>query len=139
MQRVLDPRLFSWAMMLSFSVACEGGGGGGGGGDPFGKTDRGEAVSVYTLKNAHGVAVRVMDYGGIILSLLVPDRSGRLDDVVLGYDSLAGYLRSSPYFGALIGRYGNRIAHGRFALDGKTYTLAQNNEEHTSELQSQFH
>ena len=127
MQRVIDPRLFRWAMMLSFSVACAGGGGGGGGGEPFGKTDRGEAVSVYTLKNAHGVAVRVMDYGGIILSLLVPDRSGRLDDVVLGYDSLAGYLRSSPYFGALIGRYGNRIAHGRFALDGKTYTLAKNN------------
>src|SRR5467141_649855 len=113
MQRVLDPRLFRWAMMLSFSVACAGGG------EPFGKTDRGEAVSVYTLKNAHGVAVRVMDYGGIILWLLVPDRSGRLDDVVLGYDSLAGYLRSSPYFGALIGRYGNRIAHGRFTLDGK--------------------
>ena len=80
MQRVLDPRLFRWAMMLSFSVACAGGGGGGGGGEPFGKTDRGEAVSVYTLKNAHGVAVRVMDYGGIILSLLVPDRSGRLDE-----------------------------------------------------------
>src|SRR5437660_10457545 len=114
-------------MMLSFSVACGGGGGGGGGGEPFGKTDRGEAVSAYTLKNAHGVAVRVMDYGGIILSLLVPDRSGRLDAVVLGYDSLAGYLRSSPYFGALIARYGNRIAHGRFALDGKTHTLPQNN------------
>src|SRR5204863_1406240 len=84
-------------------------------------------VSVYTLKNAHGMTLRVMDYGGIILSLLVPDRSGRFEDVVLGYDSLAGYLRSSPYFGALIGRYGNRIAHGRFTLDGKTYTLAQNN------------
>src|SRR5437879_4856245 len=127
MQRVLDPRLFRWAMMLSFSFGWGGGGGGGGGGEPFGKTDRGEAVSVYTLKNAHGVAVRVMDYGGIILSLLVPDRSGRLDDVVLGYDSLAGYLRSSPCLGALIWRDGNRIAHGRFALDGKTYTLAQNN------------
>jgi len=127
MQRVLDPRRFRWAMMLSFSIACAGGGGGAGGGVPFGKTDRGEAVSVYTLKDAHGVTVRVMDYGGIILSLLVPDRSGRFEDVVLGYDSLAGYLRSSPYFGALIGRYGNRIAHGRFTLDGQTYTLAQNN------------
>src|SRR2546423_2058893 len=125
MQRVLDPRRFRWGMMRWFSIA--GAGGGGGGGEPFGKTDRGEAVSVYTLKNAHGVTVRVMDYGGIILSLLVPDRSGRFEDVVLGYDSLAGYLRSSPYFGALIGRYGNRIAHGRFTLDGKTYTLAQNN------------
>src|SRR5438132_12320900 len=73
------------------------------------------------------MAVRVTDYGGISLTLLVPDKNGRLDDVVLGYDSPPGYLRSSPYFGALIGRYGNRIAHGRFALDGKTYTLAQNN------------
>src|SRR2546426_136170 len=133
MQRVLDPRPFRWAMMLSFSAACAGGGGGGGGGgrgvggEPFGTTDGGEAVSVYTLKNAHGAVVRVIDYGGIILSLEVPDRSGRLDDVVLGYDSLAGYLRSSPYFGALVGRYGNRIAHGRFTLDGKTYTLAKNN------------
>src|SRR5205814_624852 len=127
MQRVLDPRRFRWAMMLSFSIACAGGGGGGGGGEPFGKTDRGEPVSVYTLKNAHGMTLRVMDYSGIVLSLLVPDRSGRFEDVVLGYDSLAGYLRSSPYFGALIGRYGNRIAHGRFTLDGQTYTLAQNN------------
>src|SRR5438445_13334817 len=113
-------------MMLSFSVACAGEGGGGGGGEPFGKTDRGEAVSVYTLKNAHGVAVRVMDYPGIILSLLVPDRSGRVDDVVLGYDSLAGYLRSSPYFGARIGPYGNRIADGRFARDANTYRPAKN-------------
>jgi aldose 1-epimerase len=127
MQRVLDPRLCRWAIVLSFSIACAREGVRGGGGEPFGKTDRGEAVSVYTLKNAHGITLRVMDYGGIIVSLEVPDRHGHLDDVVLGYDSLAGYLRSSPYFGALIGRYGNRIAHGRFTLDGKTYTLAQNN------------
>jgi len=94
---------------------------------PFGTTNRGEAVSVYTLKNAHGLELKVIDYGGIILSLKVPDRTGRFDDVVLGYDSLAAYERSSPYFGAIIGRYGNRIARGRFTLDGKTYTLAQNN------------
>jgi len=94
---------------------------------PFGTTQRGEAVSVYTLKNAHGIELRVLDYGGIIVSLKVPDRTGRLDDVVLGYDSLAGYERASPYFGAIIGRYGNRIALGRFSLDGRTYTLATNN------------
>lgn len=94
---------------------------------PFGTTSRGEAVSVYTLQNAHGMEVRVIDYGGIILSLRVPDRNGRFDDVVLGYDALADYERSSPYFGAIIGRYGNRIARGRFTLDGKTYTLATNN------------
>jgi aldose 1-epimerase len=94
--------------------------------EPFGTTERGETVSVYTLKNAHGMEVRALDYGGIILSLRVPDRNGRFDDVVLGYDSLDGYLRASPYFGALIGRYGNRIAGGRFTLEGRTYTLARN-------------
>jgi len=93
----------------------------------FGTTDRGESVSAYTLKNANGMEARVLDYGGIIVSLRVPDRHGRFDDVVLGYDSLPAYLRASPYFGAIIGRYGNRIAHGRFTLDGKTYTLAKNN------------
>jgi len=82
---------------------------------------------VYTLKNAHGIELRVLDYGGIIVSLKLPDRAGKFDDVVLGYDSLAGYERASPYFGALIGRYGNRIARGRFTLDGRTYTLATNN------------
>jgi len=84
-------------------------------------------VSAYTLKSANGMEARVLDYGGILVSLRVPDRHGRFDDVVLGYDSLADYLRSSPYFGAIIGRYGNRIAGGRFTLDGKTYTLAKNN------------
>jgi aldose 1-epimerase len=84
-------------------------------------------VSVYTLKNANGMELRVLNYGGIILSLKVPDRAGRSGDVVLGYDSLADYERSSPYFGAIIGRYGNRIARGRFTLDGKSYTLATNN------------
>ncbi|HEX8436053.1 MAG TPA: galactose-1-epimerase, partial [Archangium sp.] len=70
----------------------------------------GQPVDVYTLTNRRGVEARVTNYGGIILSLRVPDRNGRFDDVVLGYDSLAGYLAESPYFGALIGRYGNRIA-----------------------------
>jgi aldose 1-epimerase len=71
--------------------------------------------------------LRVINYGGIILSLQVPDRNGRFEDVVLGYDSLADYERTSPYFGAIIGRYGNRIARGRFTLDGRTYALATNN------------
>ena len=95
--------------------------------EPFGTTDQGAAVNVYTLKNAHGMEVRATSYGGIILSLKVPDRNGRFDDVVLGYDSLSDYQRASPYFGAIIGRYGNRIAGGRFTLDGRTYTLARNN------------
>jgi aldose 1-epimerase len=71
--------------------------------------------------------VKFTNYGGIITSIRTPDRAGKLDDIVLGYDSLSGYLRSSPYFGAIVGRYGNRIAGGKFTLDGQTYTLAVNN------------
>jgi len=83
-------------------------------------------VRQYTLKNTHGMELRVLDYGGIIASLAVPDRTGRVDDVVLGFDRLEDYERSSPYYGAIIGRFGNRIARGRFTLDGRTYTLATN-------------
>ncbi|HVH08685.1 MAG TPA: aldose epimerase family protein, partial [Gemmatimonadales bacterium] len=95
--------------------------------EPFGTTDRGTAVTAYTLTNAHGLELRAMSYGGIILSLKVPDRQGRSNDVVLGFDSLSDYLRSTPYFGAIVGRYGNRIAGGHFMLDGHRYTLARNN------------
>ncbi|HEY4101644.1 MAG TPA: aldose epimerase family protein [Gemmatimonadales bacterium] len=94
---------------------------------PFGTLPGGDSVTLYTLSNGRGMTVRIMTYGGIIQSIDVPDRSGAIGDVVLGYDSLAGYLRSSPYFGALVGRYGNRIAHGRFTLDGETYHLDTNN------------
>ncbi len=95
--------------------------------EPFGMTPEGDSVALFTLTNAHGVELRAMTYGGIIVSLKVPDRDGKLGDVVLGYDSLAGYLRSSPYFGAIVGRYANRIAKGTFTLDGQTYHLAINN------------
>jgi len=94
---------------------------------PFGATPSGEAVELLTLTNGHGIEVRVMTYGAIIVSLKVPDRDGVPGDVVLGYDSLAGYLRKSPYFGAVVGRYGNRIAKGRFTLGGTEYRLATNN------------
>ena len=113
-----------WSIILAWSAACARGAPRP---QPFGMTHRGEAVSLYTLKNAHGMEAKVLDYGGIIVSLRVPDRNGRLDDVVLGFDSLGDYERGSPYFGAIIGRYGNRIARGRFTLDGRTYTLATNN------------
>jgi aldose 1-epimerase len=94
----------------------------------FGRTPDGTAVDIFTLTNANGIEARIMSYGGILVSLRVPDRNGRLDDVVLGYDDLDGYIRNnSPYFGALIGRYANRIAKGRFTLDGATYSLATNN------------
>src|SRR6476660_9474328 len=90
----------------------------------FGQTPGGENVRVFTLTNAQGLEARIMTYGGIVISLRVPDRTGKLDDIALGYNSLDGYLKSTPYFGAIIGRYGNRIAKGRFTLNGKPYTLA---------------
>jgi aldose 1-epimerase len=94
---------------------------------PFGRMPDGKTVELFTLTNAHGVEVRATNYGGIIVSLKTPDRDGQLGDIVLGYDSLGGYLKESPYFGALIGRFANRIARGRFTLDGTTYRLAINN------------
>lgn len=94
---------------------------------PFGTTKDGKAVNVYTLRNANGVEARIINYGGIVLSIKVPDRNGQMGDVVLGYDTLAEYEKESPYFGCLVGRYGNRIAKGRFTLNGQTYTLATNN------------
>ena len=93
---------------------------------PFGHTPEGQAVDLYTLSNASGMRVAIMNYGGIVVSLEVPDRDGKLADVVLGFDSLAGYFDKSPYFGAIVGRYGNRIGAGRFTLDGHDYTLAGN-------------
>jgi len=93
---------------------------------PFGNVD-GKPVFVYTLSNANGMEVRAMSYGAIIVSLRARDRDGRPDDIVLGFDVLDGYLAGHPYFGAIVGRYGNRIAKGRFELDGKTYQLATNN------------
>lgn len=85
-------------------------------------------IEQYSIRNANGMAVQIINYGGIITSLQVPGKDGQPANVVLGYDSLQGYLqKDNPYFGALIGRYGNRIAKGRFTLDGKTYTLAGNN------------
>jgi aldose 1-epimerase len=93
----------------------------------FGKTLDGKRVDIYTLCNTNGVEARICNYGGILVSLKVPDRDGHMGDVVLGYDDLTGYLTNSPYFGALIGRYGNRIANGKFTLDDVNYTLATNN------------
>ena len=81
----------------------------------------------FTLTNPHGIEARITDYGGRITSLLTPDRAGRLDDIVLGYEDLDAYLGDTSYFGAIVGRYGNRIARGRFSLDGETYELAVNN------------
>jgi len=97
----------------------------------FGQTKEGVPVEIYTLRNKRGAEARICTYGGIVVSLKVPDRTGQLGDVVLGYDNLDGYLTNSPYFGALIGRYGNRIAKGKFTLDGTEYTLPINNDPNT--------
>ncbi len=86
---------------------------------------------MYTLTNAHGVEVRTMNYGGIVLSIRVPDRKGDFADVVLGHDALEGYIPNPPYFGAIVGRYANRIANGTFTLDGETYTLPKNDGPNT--------
>ena len=94
---------------------------------PFGTTSKGEKVTQYTLTNAKGASVSIITYGGIVTSLKVPDRNGKLADVVLGFKTLSEYEKKSPYFGCLVGRYGNRIAKGEFTLDGHTYHLATNN------------
>jgi aldose 1-epimerase len=96
---------------------------------PFGETTDGKAVELYTLTNANGMQVAITTYGGIVVSLTAPDRKDNYADVVLGFDDLDGYLAGHPYFGALIGRYGNRIAKGKFTLEGTEYTLATNNNE----------
>ena len=102
----------------------------------FGKTTDGTEVQFFTLTNANGVKASITNFGGILTSLMVPDKDGKLGDVILGFDNVGGYqspefLKSGPYFGALIGRYGNRIKDGKFTLDGKAYTLAKNNGANT--------
>ncbi len=98
---------------------------------PFGKTPDGQPVDLYVLTNKNGVEAAITNYGGAVVSLKVPDRNGKFADVVLGYDSLDGYVNDKSYFGAIVGRYGNRIGHAQFSLDGKTYTLAKNNGENS--------
>jgi aldose 1-epimerase len=97
----------------------------------FGRISDGREVTLYTLRNAHGMEARVATYGGIVTTLTAPDRTGHYADVVLGYDTLTEYLSGSPYFGALIGRYGNRIAQGRFRLGTIDYQLSTNDGSNT--------
>jgi aldose 1-epimerase len=93
----------------------------------WGSAPSGEQVNLYTLRNSNGMEAAITGYGGRVVLLKVPDRGGKSEDVVLGFDDLAGYLQKNPYFGALVGRYANRIANGEFTLSGRTYTLARNN------------
>jgi len=123
------------AVLLSFTLAigsCEteqpaGKSGGQIMKEAFGKTPDGKEVELYTMVNSNGLRARIMTYGGIVVSLEVPDRDGKLGDITLGYDKLDGYVKENPYFGALVGRYGNRIGKGMFNLDGAEYRLATNN------------
>lgn len=92
----------------------------------FGKTRDGQPADLYTLTNASGMEVAITNYGGTVVSIKVPDRSGKFADVVLGFDNFEGYLNNTPFFGVLVGRYGNRIAKARFTLDGHEYHLAAN-------------
>ena len=96
---------------------------------PFGKTKDGKSVEIYTLTNSRGSEATIITYGGAVVSLKVPDKTSTLGDVVLGFDSIADYERHAAYFGALIGRYGNRIAKGKFTIDKREYSLAKNNGE----------
>jgi aldose 1-epimerase len=94
--------------------------------EPWGEAD-GKQVQLFTLKNKSGTEIKITNYGGIVTSWIAADKSGGKSNIVLGFDSLSGYLAKPPYFGATIGRYGNRIANGKFKLDTATYTLAANN------------
>jgi aldose 1-epimerase len=97
----------------------------------YGQTTSGQAIDLYTLKNAVGMEVDIINYGGVITSIKVPDRTGQIADVVLGFDNLAGYEAKGPFFGALVGRYGNRIAKASFKLDGHEYKLPANDGPNT--------
>jgi aldose 1-epimerase len=93
----------------------------------FKKEINGKSIDLYNIRNSNGVIVQITNYGGKIVSLIVPDRDGNFDDIVTGYDNIEGYIKGDNSFGATIGRYGNRIANGKFELEGETYSLAQNN------------
>ena len=95
--------------------------------DGFKGSHKGKPTALYTLKNSNGMVVQITNFGGKIVSLYAPDRKGNLTDIVLGYDNIDDYIKGNPYFGAICGRYANRIANGRFIIDGKTYQLPINN------------
>jgi aldose 1-epimerase len=97
----------------------------------YGKLANGSEVDLYTLTNSQGLQAGVITYGARLVSLKTPDRAKHLDDIILGFDSLDGYLKDNPYFGAVVGRYGNRIGKGKFSLNGQEYTLAKNNGENS--------
>ena len=121
---------FGAVLLLAGAVSFPAGAGATVTNKPFGKLKDGTPIDLYTLKSG-SLEAEIMNYGGIVVSLKVPDRSGKVADVVLGYDTLDDYVRNNPFFGAIVGRYGNRIAKGKFKLDGHEYALAVNNGENS--------
>ncbi len=109
------------------SISCTSGSKAGIEKSAFGTLPDGQTADLYTLRNEKGMTVRITNFGGIIVSWTAPDKNGNYEDITLGCDSLSGYLKGTPYFGAIIGRYGNRIAKGKFSLDSTEYSLATNN------------
>src|SRR5258708_38564322 len=99
--------------------------------ESFGKAGSGEQIDLYTLSNEKGLEVAITNFGATVVVLKVPDRTGKAADVVLGFDALEGYESGTAYFGATVGRYGNRIGGGKFSIDGRTYTLPKNNGDNT--------
>src|SRR5216683_8435311 len=99
--------------------------------ESFGKTASGEQINLYRLSNKKGMEVAITNFGATVVVLKVPDRTGKAADVVLGFDALEGYENGTAYFGATVGRYGNRIGGGKFSIDGRTYTLPKNNGDNT--------
>ena len=97
----------------------------------FGTTAEGKTADLYTLKNKNGMQVSITNFGATVVSIMAPDKAGKMADVALGYDNLAGYELNKNYLGVLVGRYGNRIAHGKFSIDGTEYTLAKNNGDNS--------
>ena len=125
-------RLLSLAAFLCFTVTgvLQAAGKSGVEVEAWGKTPEGQEVSLYTFSNKNGLTVKMTNYGAIVVSVETPDRNGKLANINAGFDNLDSYLAGSPYFGATVGRFCNRIANGKFSIGNKEYTLAQNNGDH---------
>lgn len=129
MELNLSKRLIPFTSLIFFLSCAESSSSAGVEAEVFGKTPDGTTINIFTIKNANGVELKVSEYGAILVSLKVPDKEGNLEDIILGFDNLDGYVNDATYQGVIAGRYANRIAKGKFTLDGKEYTLATNDGE----------
>jgi aldose 1-epimerase len=129
MELNLSKRLIPFTSLIFFLSCAESSSSAGVEAEVFGKTPDGTTINIFTIKNANGVELKVSEYGAILVSLKVPDREGNFEDIIQGFDNLDGYVNDATYQGVIAGRYANRIAKGKFTLDGKEYTLATNDGE----------